>query len=435
MMKKLLTLLAVLCLALTATACSRTTNQEYYEQAQLYLGGGEYETAAMLFSQLGEYADSGEYALYAAALHALREGNLPLARTNLEAVHPFKSSGRYLRYMDAMTLRADGDLEAALEIFTALGSFCDAPEQADTLRKAIPEQAMQEGRRLMSAGDYAAARELFLSLDGYGQSKLFAQNCTVALNKAAYSEADALCESGDHLAAMQAFLSLGDTLDAPDRAERCRAQAAAALDEAFAGVTVETAAALISGCTALGDEASLARAQALTARFGTNLHLLEHASARPYVLLGEYPMGESGLESDLLWQVLKSEGAEVTLLCTAVIDASPVATPADLQLTTAESAAVSAAMLPSMSDLSSLTDLTCQATPYAAAQGASLEGGLALYWLRDSLESGIHPVVNGSGSLALPAGDATPGLRPMITLNLNDFAFTQGDGTLENPYR
>lgn len=435
MMKKLLTLLAVLCLALTATACSRTTNQEYYEQAQLYLGCGEYEAAWMLFAQLGEYADSADYALYAAALRALHEDDLALARTNFEAVHPFKSSGRYLRYMDALVLKDEGDLEGALELFTAMGSFSDAQEQAAALHEAIPEQAMQEGRRLMSQGEYAAARELFLSLEGYGQSRLFAENCTVALNRAAYTEADALCEAGDHLAAMAAFLALGDALDAPDRAERCRAQVTAALDEAIASVTVETAAGVIAACTALGDEASLARAQALTERFGTNLQLLESAGERPYVLLGEYPMGESGLESDLLWQVLKAEGAEVTLLCTSVIDASPVATPADLQLTEAETAAVSASVLPAMSDLSSLTDLTCQATPYAAAQGASTEGGLALYWLRDSLESGIHPVVNGSGSLTIPADDTTPGLRPMITLSLNEFAFTEGDGTRENPYR
>lgn len=435
MMKKLLTLLLVLCAAFTATACSHATNQEYYEQAQLYLGSGDCEAAAMLFSQLGEYADSADYALYAAALHALQQEDLPLARANLHAVHPFKSSERYLRYLDALELEASGDLEGALVLYEALGSFEQSADKAALLRKEIPEQTMQEGRRLMSEGDYAAARDLFLSLEGYGQSARFAENCTVALNKAAYTEADALCDSGDHLAAMQAFEALGDALDAPDRAAQCRAALTAALDAALEEASIENAADLIALCHALGDKASLKKADELSARFAVNLQLLEGAADQPYVLLGAYPMGESGLESDLLWQVLKAEGAEVTLLCASVIDASPVATPADLTLTEEEAAAASDAVLPAVSDLTGMSDLTCQATPYAAAQGAATEGGLALYWLRDSLESGLHPVVNGTGSLSLPADDATPGVRPMLTLNLNDFAFSEGDGTRENPYR
>ena len=40
--------------ALLCTGCS-ARNADYYEQAQLYLGGGDYETAAYLCEQLGEY--------------------------------------------------------------------------------------------------------------------------------------------------------------------------------------------------------------------------------------------------------------------------------------------------------------------------------------------------------------------------------------------
>lgn len=435
MTKRIIMLLAVLSLALCATSCSQPTNQEYYEQAQLYLGAGECDTAAILFSQLGEYADSANYALYCAGLHALSEEDLTLARANLEAVHPFKSSARYLRYIEAMEYEAAGELEAALPIYEELGSFEDSHAAAEDLRKAIPEQAIRQGRALMSEGKYEEARALFLSLDGYGQSALFAENCTVALNKAAYSEADALCDGGDHLGAMQAFLALGDALDAADRAAQCLNAMMTELDAAREVATVDTAADLIAAYAAIGDETALSRADELTARFGVNLTLLQSADDQPYVLLGEYPMGESGVESALLWRVLKAEGAEVTLLCESVIDASPVATIADLLLTEDEQAAVSTSTLPAAADLASLSDLSCAATPYAVAQGVEQEAGQALYWLRDSLESGIHPVVNGSGALAIPADSVTPGLRPMITLSLNDYAFTAGDGTIENPYR
>lgn len=435
MLKKTLSLLAVLCLGLCATACVYRSNQEYYEQAQLYLGSGDYDTAADLFSQLGEYADSADYALYAAALGAICEEEYDLARANLRELGAFKSSARYLRYIDALEYEKNGEPEAALAVYESLGSFARSDLDAVRLRTEIPEKAICNARSLMAKGEYAAARELLLALNGYGQSATLAQNCLTAMNRAAYTAADRLCDEGDHLAAMQAFQALGDVLDAPARAEQCRAAILLALNTAAADATLDTAAELIAAYEAVGDPEADAQAAALTERFGVNLQLIHAADSRPYVLLGEYPMGESGLESALLWRVIAVKGAEVTLLCDAVIDASPIATGSDLMLTEAERAAMGAPTLPSAADLASLSDLSCTATPYAVAQGVAQEGGYALYWLRDSLENGIHPVVSSSGTLSIPGSEVMPGLRPMVTLSLEDYAFTAGDGTRENPFR
>ena len=433
-MKKALSLLAVLCLALSATACVHRSNEYLYERAQLYLGADDYETAINLFGQLGEYRDSADYALYAAALQALSESDLALARRSLEAIAPFKSSERYLTIISALELEAAGSLEAALALYEQLGAFHDAHQSAEALRTAIPERAMSEGRALMSRGEYEAARELFLSLDGYGQSAALAQNCAAAINRAAYTEADNLCEGGDHLSAMQAFLALGDVLDAPDRAAQCRAALAKQLTEQSAAATLATAGEIIAACQAIGDEEAVRMAAALTERFGVNMQLLECAAGQPYVLLGEYPTGESGLEEALLWRVIAVQGAQATLLCESVIDASPIATPTDLRFTQAEQSAVSAVTLPSAADLARLSDLGSAATPYALAQGVAQQGGQALYWLRDSLEGGMHPVASGSG-LTLPADTLIPGVRPLLTLSLEDYIFTAGDGTRENPFR
>lgn len=434
-MKKTLTLLALLCIALTATSCVCLSSQQYYERAQLYLGAGDYPSAAELFSQLGEYEDSAEYALYAAALDAIEDKAYALARVNLTGLGDFKSSVRYLRLIDALEAEAKGDLEAALDVYESLGTFSGSDAAARRLRTEIPEKAISKARSLMSKGDYAAARELLLSLDGYGSSAALAESCTVALNRAAYTEADKLCDAGDHLAAMQAFLALGDALDAADRAVQCRAALLSALSTEAESATLDTAAEVIASCEAMEDPDAALLAAALTERFGVNLKLISIADEQPYVLLGQYPMGESGLESALLWRVLSVSGAEVTLLCESVIDASPIATITDLMLTDAERAAVSAHALPSAADLASLTDLTCALTPYAAAQGAAQSDGLALYWLRDSLENGIHPVVSSDGSLTLPASDVTPGVRPMVTLSLESYTFTSGEGTPEDPFR
>lgn len=433
-MKKALTLLAVLCLALSATACVHRSNQYYYERAQLYLGSGDCASAAEIFRQLGEYRDSADYALYARALQALQEGDLPLARANLTAVLPFKSSERCLTFISALEKEMAGELEAALALYEQLGTFRDAHEAAEALRTAIPEAAIREGRAMMSRGEYEAARALFESLEGYGQSKALAQSCTNALHRAAYAAAEELCESGDHLAAMHAFLAMGNVQDAPSRAAECRAELAEALTQAAAAATLETAADLIAACEAIGDEDATALALAITQRFGVNMQLIEAAASHPYVLLGEYPTGESGVESALLWRVIAVNGDMVTLLCESVIDASPIATPTDLTFSEEEEPAVTAVTLPSAADLATLGDLGSAATPYAVAQGVTHQDGSALYWLRDSLEGGMHPVASAAG-LSLPADSVTPGVRPVLTLSLQEHVFTAGEGTRENPFR
>ena len=61
-MKKILLLLLP---ALLLGGCT-ASNESYYEHAQLMMGYGDHAAAAELFTQLGEYRDSGEYALYCA---------------------------------------------------------------------------------------------------------------------------------------------------------------------------------------------------------------------------------------------------------------------------------------------------------------------------------------------------------------------------------
>ncbi|MBQ8554789.1 MAG: hypothetical protein IJ438_02840 [Clostridia bacterium] len=434
-MKKTIILLAVLCMALLLTGCTDTSNQVYYERAQLYLGSGDCRTAADLFSQLGEYEDSADYALYCAGLLAIEEGEYALARANLEEVHPFKSSERYLRYLDALAAEHAGSFDEALALYDSLGSFEGSQFLAEALREAIPERKLQQARTLMSNGAYAEAREILLALEGYGNSAVLAENCTVALNKAAYSEADALYEGGDLLSALEAFEALGDTLDAAERAAECRTALYGALEEQYAAVTLDTAAGLIVAYAAIDEDFAQQRAAELQSRFGANLALLEAADELPYVMLGAYPTGESGVERELRWRVIHAEGTTLTLLCDVVIDAAPIATSTDLTLTEAERIAVTTAQLPSFADLAALSDLSCAATPYALAQGVAQEEDAALYWLRDSLESGVHPVVDGDGVLAIPGDEDIPGIRPMITLNLTEYTFTSGDGSLADPFR
>lgn len=434
MMKKLSILTVLLCMAMTLTACGSRDIGEYYEHAQLYLGCKDYAYAAELFEQLGEYEDSADYALYARAMQAIQEEKYALARANFEAVSPFKSSDRYLKYLDALDAEADGELESALSQYEKLGSFMGADQAVERLEKAIPEAIINDGRALMNKGEYAAARELFLSLDGYGASNALADNCTMALNKAAYSEADKLAESGDLHGAMAAFTALGDALDAAKRAADCRAAIHAELDAQYAAVTLATAPALMEAYEALeDDETAAVRVAELTARFGKNLELITMPGAM--VELGAYPQAESGAEQPVCWLVVKREGAALTLLSADVLDASAEAAAPVIMFSEAEAAAVSEVQLPSVADLALLNDRTAAATAYALAQGAADENGKASYWLRDSLENSMHPVIAASGTLSLPEEGAVYGLRPMIAVSLDSFSFASGSGVENDPFR
>ena len=428
MMKKHFALLALLlCMALPLTACSGPEVEEYYQTAQLYLGCGDYDYAAELFAQLGEYEDSADYTLYAAALQAVEDEDYALARANMMAVNPFKSSGRYLMYLDALSAEEDGELQQALSLYEKLGTFMDAHLAAERLRIAIPEAAVKEGRALMDKGEYEKARELFLSLDGFGDSAKLADNCTAALNKAAYDAAEALFKSGDLSGAMAAFTAMGDTLGAAKRAEDCRAAIHAELDKQYAAVTLETAPALLDAYAALEDETAKARAAELTARFGKNLALV--GEEKPYIALGAYPAAESGEEQPVLWRVLKTDGMILTLLSEYVLDTSNEAKAAALTFEEAEQSAVTETALPSMAEMAALPDMRCTATAYALAQGAD-----ASYWLRDGLENGVHPIISADGALTVPAEGDISGIRPVITLDLEKVTFTAGSGTAEDPF-
>ena len=274
-MKKLSLVAMMVCVALALTGCYASDISDYYQTAQLYLGHGDHASAAELFVQLGEYRDSADYALYCQALAALKAEEYAIARANLEVVEHFKSSRRYLMYLDALEAEEAGDLQAALALYEGLGTFAESHLAADRLREAIPEAAFKEGRALMARGDYEAAREIFLSLEGYSASKAMADSCTAALNRAARNAAEALADAGDKLGALAAYRAMGDTLDAGKRAEEIRGDILSELEKQYAAVTLATAPALMDAYATLGeDEAAQARIAELNTRFGKNLMLL-----------------------------------------------------------------------------------------------------------------------------------------------------------------
>ena len=69
----------------------------------------------------------------------------------------------------------------------------------------------------------------------------------------------------------------------------------------------------------------------------------------------------------------------------------------------------------------------------AVTDHGALYGAIDFYTAMKA--AGLHPVIGASGALALPEENTTPGVRPMVTLSLENFALTMGNGTEENPFR
>lgn len=435
-MKRIVTLLAALALALTATGCA-ASNEDYYQQAQRFLGAGDFEGAARLFDQLGGYRDSGEYALYAAGLYALQQGERDLARSSLRQVDPFLNSGRYLTYLDAADLAEADDLEGAMALYQSLGAFADSAAQAQALEAAIPARDIRRARALMASGGWQQALTLLQPYQGLEEADALMAQCGEGLRQNAYDKAAELYQSGDYGQAMAAFEALGDTLDAKARALACRSALYMQLEAEYTSVTLSGCENLMARYAALeGYLDSASRISELQARFATNLALRDTAGKHPYVIYGSYPTDESGAAQPLTWQVLGVTDDAATLLCTRVIDAMPVASSTDLAAP--EDAAATLA-LPDLEQASALGDLSCAATPYAVAQGVQHHSdGRAWWWLADEAPDGRQAIVWYNGSVlegGVDPAEATIGLRPLLYLDLNRYAFTQGSGTPKDPFR
>lgn len=352
-MKRALLLLPLL---LCLSGCT-LSNEAYYHQAQLYLGSGDFTSAASMFTQLGEYEDSADYALYCAALDALRNGNLPVARANMALLAPFKSSQRYLQYIDALALEQQGKLEEALAVFTMLGSFEDSLAHAESLRTAIPERDLANARALMGASRWEQALTTLEKLAGYGESERLAAQCRDSIARAAYDQAVRLYDEGQYQDALTAFEALGGLLDSPARARMCRGAMYAQLEEAYAAASLSNAQSLMDAYAEMEDyQASPLRLEALRQRFAVNLRLA--GSTLPHARFGH----------DLLWRVMRTEGSHAHLLS----QSGPVFT--------------------------TVTDLS---GAFSAEEEAAI---IALEY-------------------------------PRLTIDLDLYAFTQGTGTPEDPYR
>ena len=108
-----------------------------------------------------------------------------------------------LKYKAAEEMLDAGEYDAAVEAFTAMGNYKDAPDK-------ILEAKYGKAESLLTAGKTDEAMEAFSALEGY-------QDASDKVLEIKYKAAESLMNAGEYDAASKAFEALGDYSDAADR--------------------------------------------------------------------------------------------------------------------------------------------------------------------------------------------------------------------------
>ena len=112
-------------------------------------------------------------------------------------------------YNQAIVLLNDGQYEAAIDAFQALGDYKDATEKAESARVARIEEInaakYSEAERLFENGDYSAAKKIYQELDTYKDGP---QKIEEIENIIKYANAERAISAGDYYSAYRVLITL-----------------------------------------------------------------------------------------------------------------------------------------------------------------------------------------------------------------------------------
>ena len=153
-----------------------------YSEAEKLLAAGDYDGAIAAFAALGGYKDSAE---------KLEQAETEKEEARLAAEAAEEEARNAQAYADAETMLENGEYDAAITAFSALGTYSDA---ADRLKDAKAKKQEIENARLAAEAAEEEAR-----------------------NAQAYADAEALEAADKAVEAAMAFGKLGDYRDARSR--------------------------------------------------------------------------------------------------------------------------------------------------------------------------------------------------------------------------
>lgn len=186
-----------------------------YKSAQDLLTDGQYDQAAAVFAEMGDYRDAQlqllecDYQKAQSLLGAGDESSLAEAESIFRSLDDYQESAELAKqasYALAGVYRESGRYEAAAEKYQALGSYQDSADQ-------LKETTYLQASDLLNEGNCQVARILFGSLGSY-------RDAADKMTACSYELAQSLLEQGENQAALDELLTLGAYEDAPNLAKQ-----------------------------------------------------------------------------------------------------------------------------------------------------------------------------------------------------------------------
>ena len=297
-------------------------------------GGAQNAQAAYdAFKALGAYKDSAERAAayeakYYDAVSKNRAGEFDAAIALFTELGTFSNSSEWITetqnakaYAAAASLMASEKYEEAIEAFKALNGYSDSTTKISECNTAILEREYQKALKLMNEEKYEESIKAFKALNGYGDSATKISECNTAILEREYQKALKLMNEEKYEEAINAFESLDDYSDSTTKISECNtAILEREYQKALELLTEEKYEEAITAFKALngyGDSATQIKECAY--RKAEKLR-----SAGTYLVFGSYPQTNTGKDdTSIEWLILESDGETALLISRYALDCKP----------------------------------------------------------------------------------------------------------------
>ena len=201
-----------------------------YDYANALMSNGQYADASNVINErLSGYKDSAELlneCSYQLALktEAVGAKNAQAAYDAFKALGAYKDSAQRVaayetKYSDAVSKEKTGEFDAAIALFTELGTFSNSSEWITETQNA---KAYAAAASLMASEKYEEAIAAFKELNGYSDSVTKISECNTAILEKEYQKALKLMTSEKYEEAIAAFKALNGYSDSTTKISECK---------------------------------------------------------------------------------------------------------------------------------------------------------------------------------------------------------------------
>ena len=185
------------------------------------------------FKALGDYKDSAERAAvyenqYAEAVSKREAGEFDAAIALFTELGSYSDSSAQVQetenakaYAAAVLLMASEKYEEAITAFNALNGYSDSTAKIDECNTAILEREYQKALKLMTDEKYEDAIQAFEALNGYSDSATKISECNTAILEREYQKALKLMNEEKYEESIKAFKALNGYSDSATKISEC----------------------------------------------------------------------------------------------------------------------------------------------------------------------------------------------------------------------